>query len=158
MENAWKGYNTSIFAYGQTGSGKSWSIIGYGANRGMTKKLGTAFILLILSLFEMDVLNSFVFNSGVVPMFCEELFNGIEQKKGGETTFEVKFSMLEIYNEIARDLLDANGGKKKSGLKIRQHPKKGFYGNFCLLNTILKFYRPVSKVSNNKNMKKYEFY
>ena len=63
-------------------------------------------------------------------MFCEELFNGIEQKKGGETTFEVKFSMLEIYNEIARDLLDANGAKKKSGLKIRQHPKKGFYGKF----------------------------
>ena len=61
-------------------------------------------------------------------MFCEELFSGIEAKKGGETTFEVKFSMLEIYNEIARDLLDANGAKKKSGLKIRQHPKKGFYG------------------------------
>lgn len=35
LNNAWKGYNTSIFAYGQTGSGKSWSIIGYGANRGM---------------------------------------------------------------------------------------------------------------------------
>ena len=67
-------------------------------------------------------------NSGVVPMFCEELFSGIEGKKGGETTFEVKFSMLEIYNEIARDLLDANGAKKKSGLKVRQHPKKGFYG------------------------------
>ena len=65
---------------------------------------------------------------GIVPMFCEELFTGIEAKKGGETTFEVKFSMLEIYNEIARDLLDANGAKKKSGLKIRQHPKKGFYG------------------------------
>ena len=61
MENAWKGYNTSIFAYGQTGSGKSWSIIGYGANRGMTKKIGTAFILL-MSLFEMDALNFVVFN------------------------------------------------------------------------------------------------
>ena len=65
-------------------------------------------------------------------MFCEELFTGIEGKKGGETTFEVKFSMLEIYNEIARDLLDANGAKKKSGLKIRQHPKKGFYGKLIL--------------------------
>ena len=34
-------------------------------------------------------------------MFCEELFKGIEEKKGGESTYEVKFSMLEIYNEIA---------------------------------------------------------
>jgi hypothetical protein len=36
--------------------------------------------------------------------------------------------MLEIYNEVARDLLDSNSGKKKAGLKIRQHPKRGFYG------------------------------
>ena len=63
MENAWKGYNTSIFAYGQTGSGKSWSIIGYGANRGMTKNLYTAFILsMTLVIFERDALNRFVFN------------------------------------------------------------------------------------------------
>ncbi len=41
---------------------------------------------------------------------------------------KVKFSMLEIYNEVARDLLDSTSGKKKIGLKIRQHPKRGFYG------------------------------
>jgi hypothetical protein len=41
---------------------------------------------------------------------------------------QVKFSMLEIYNEVARDLLDSTSGKKKIGLKIRQHPKRGFYG------------------------------
>ena len=34
LENAWAGFNTSLFAYGQTGSGKSWSIVGYGANKG----------------------------------------------------------------------------------------------------------------------------
>ena len=34
LENAWKGYNCSLFAYGQTGSGKSYSIVGYGANKG----------------------------------------------------------------------------------------------------------------------------
>lgn len=28
LENAWKGYNCSLFAYGQTGSGKSYSIMG----------------------------------------------------------------------------------------------------------------------------------
>ncbi len=34
--------------------------------------------------------------------------------------------MLEIYNEQVRDLLNPKGNKK-GGLKIRQHPKKGFY-------------------------------
>ena len=36
LENAWKGYNCSLFAYGQTGSGKSYSMVGYGNNKGMT--------------------------------------------------------------------------------------------------------------------------
>jgi kinesin family protein 1 len=36
--------------------------------------------------------------------------------------------MLEIYNEIVRDLLDPKGSSKKGGLKVRQHPKRGFYG------------------------------
>ena len=34
LKNAWEGYNTSLFAYGQTGSGKSWSVFGYGINKG----------------------------------------------------------------------------------------------------------------------------
>ena len=67
-------------------------------------------------------------------MFCEELFKGIKEKAGSGITFEVKFSMLEIYNEIARDLLDSKSGQKKSGLKIRQHPKRGFYGKYLLNN------------------------
>lgn len=36
------------------------------------------------------------------------------------------FSMLEIYNEQVRDLLNP-ASNKKGGLKVRQHPKKGFY-------------------------------
>ena len=98
LNNAWNGFNTSLFAYGQTGAGKSYSVIGYGANK------------------------------GIVPMFCQQLFNGIEEKQDENNTCEVKFSMLEIYNEVARDLLDPISASKKGGLKIRQHPKKGFYG------------------------------
>ena len=37
------------------------------------------------------------------------------------------FSMLEIYNEKVRDLL--NPSDKKGGLRVRQHPKKGFYAD-----------------------------
>lgn len=99
LANAWNGYNTSLFAYGQTGSGKSWSVVGYGPNK------------------------------GIVPLFCEEVFNGINKKKGeGDATeYEVLFSMLEIYNEKVRDLLNPTSGK--AGLRVRQHPKKGFYAD-----------------------------
>ena len=51
LENAWKGYNCSLFAYGQTGAGKSYSIIGAPGNK------------------------------GIVPMVGEELYNGIEEKR-----------------------------------------------------------------------------
>ncbi|KAK4299096.1 hypothetical protein Pmani_028601 [Petrolisthes manimaculis] len=94
LTNAWAGYNSTLFAYGQTGSGKSWSVVGYGPNK------------------------------GIVPLFCNDLFKGITENTENKE-FEVRFSMLEIYNEVVRDLL--NPSKKKNGLKVRQHPKKGFY-------------------------------
>uniref|UniRef100_A0A0N5BDB2 Kinesin-like protein n=1 Tax=Strongyloides papillosus TaxID=174720 RepID=A0A0N5BDB2_STREA len=49
LDNAWKGFNVSLFSYGQTGSGKSYSIIGFPSNKGL------------------------------VPMICEELFKTISQ-------------------------------------------------------------------------------
>ena len=39
LKNAWEGYNASLFAYGQTGSGKSYSVVGYGSNKGKKKIL-----------------------------------------------------------------------------------------------------------------------
>ncbi|XP_064610663.1 kinesin-like protein KIF28 isoform X2 [Liolophura sinensis] len=107
LKNAWEGYNSTLFAYGQTGSGKSWSIVGYGVNK------------------------------GVVPQFCEQMFVGIDEKKaGGDTTeYEVTFSMLEIYNEQVRDLLDTKP-KQKGGLKVRQHPKKGFYADGLIVTPV----------------------
>jgi len=104
LKNAWSGYNTSLFAYGQTGSGKSWSVVGYGPNK------------------------------GIVPRFCEEIFKEIQVKRdaGDETEFEVKFSMLEIYNEKVHDLLSSHTGKKPA-LRIRQHSTKGFYADGLLV-------------------------
>ena len=69
LDNAWKGYNCSLFAYGQTGSGKSYSMVGYEANK------------------------------GIVPVTCEELFQGIQREKSSQMEFQVVLSMLEIYNE-----------------------------------------------------------
>ncbi|KAL8576237.1 hypothetical protein ACOMHN_006160 [Nucella lapillus] len=99
LENAWKGYNCSLFAYGQTGSGKSYSMVGYGNNK------------------------------GIIPMACDELFKAIEEKRqkaGKDEDYQVTLSMLEIYNEQVRDLLSGKA-PSKGGLKVRQHPTKGFY-------------------------------
>lgn len=59
-------------------------------------------------------------------MFSEKLFEGIEKSKTGGGIFEVTVSMLEIYNEIVRDLLNPQTMNKR-GLRIREHPKKGFF-------------------------------
>lgn len=77
MENAWQGYNTTLLAYGQTGSGKSYSMFGYGPNK------------------------------GIVPIFCEDLFKTIEEKMTSDANLELNvfFSMLEIYQDKVRDLL-----------------------------------------------------
>ncbi|XP_028577580.2 kinesin-like protein KIF28 [Podarcis muralis] len=62
LDSAWQGYNATLLAYGQTGSGKSYSMIGYGANR------------------------------GIIPVVCEELFKTIqnqEQNKQYQVTFSM---------------------------------------------------------------------
>jgi len=38
LNNAFEGYNACLFAYGQTGSGKSYSIVGYGENKGIVPR------------------------------------------------------------------------------------------------------------------------
>jgi hypothetical protein len=35
LNNSFEGYNCCLFAYGQTGAGKSYSMIGYGKNKGI---------------------------------------------------------------------------------------------------------------------------
>lgn len=64
-----------MFAYGQTGSGKSYSMVGYGNNK------------------------------GIVPLACDEIFRRIEANDNKNLKYQVQFSMLEIYNEKVQDLL-----------------------------------------------------
>ncbi|KAL1769935.1 kinesin KIF28P [Sigmodon hispidus] len=51
LDSAWRGYNATLLAYGQTGSGKSYSMIGFGTNK------------------------------GIIPRVCEELFQAIKMQK-----------------------------------------------------------------------------
>ncbi|CAE1299414.1 Kinesin-like protein KIF1B,Kinesin-like protein KIN-4B,Kinesin-like protein KIF1A,Kinesin-like protein KIF28P,Kinesin-like protein KIF16B,Kinesin-like protein FLA10,Kinesin-like protein KIN-12D,Kinesin-like protein KIF17,Kinesin-like protein KIN-4A,Kinesin-like protein unc-104,Osmotic avoidance abnormal protein 3,Kinesin-like protein KIF1C,Kinesin-related protein 1,Kinesin-like protein Klp98A,Kinesin-like protein KIF14,Kinesin-like protein KIF18B,Chromosome-associated kinesin KIF4,Kinesin-like protein KIF1 len=95
LNNAIEGYNCSLFAYGQTGSGKSYSMIGYGPNK------------------------------GIVPIACDELFKRVNNNEDPNLSYEVSFSMMEIYNEQVRDLLTKEN--PKGGLQVRQNPKMGMF-------------------------------
>ncbi|XP_051042366.1 kinesin-like protein KIF28 [Phodopus roborovskii] len=51
LDSAWRGYNATLLAYGQTGSGKSYSMVGFGTNK------------------------------GIIPRVCEELFQAMKTQK-----------------------------------------------------------------------------
>jgi hypothetical protein len=97
LNNAWEGYHTCLFAYGQTGSGKSYSMVGYGSNK------------------------------GIIPITCEEIFKKIGQSTNPTVKYDVKISMLEIYNEQVQDLLQPPTARAKGGLKVREHPMTGVF-------------------------------
>ena len=97
LDNAWQGYNCCLFAYGQTGSGKSYSMVGYGENK------------------------------GIVPISCEEIFKRISENKDPSLHYEVEVSMLEIYNEKVQDLLVPIDKRPANGLKIRESKALGVF-------------------------------
>lgn len=97
LNNAYEGYNACLFAYGQTGSGKSYSMVGYGANK------------------------------GIIVRACEEIFSRIDANKEPCMRAEVQISMLEIYNEQVQDLLMPIERRPKGGLKIRHTPQLGTF-------------------------------
>ena len=100
INNAFDGYHTCLFAYGQTGSGKSYSIVGYGADK------------------------------GIVPRACEEIFSRIKTRSEApdcNVKFEMTVSMLEIYNEHVQDLFTAPNSRPKGGLKVREGTVAGVF-------------------------------
>lgn len=78
LDNAFQGYNNCIFAYGQTGSGKSYSMMGYGPEK------------------------------GIIPQICSSMFGRVETLHAQDPNLKcvVEVSYLEIYNERVRDLLN----------------------------------------------------
>jgi hypothetical protein len=66
------GYNVCIFAYGQTGSGKTHTMSGTDINA--------------------------VAGRGINYRALDDLFD-IQHQRRGETTYEIKVQMLEVYNE-----------------------------------------------------------
>ncbi|CAG8500612.1 8584_t:CDS:10 [Ambispora gerdemannii] len=82
LDHSFDGYNTCIFAYGQTGAGKSYSMMGYGEDK------------------------------GIIPLTCCELFNRIIGNTDPTVKYQVEVSYIEIYNERVRDLLNPKNKDK----------------------------------------------
>jgi kinesin family protein C2/C3 len=93
------GYNVCIFAYGQTGSGKTHTMEGSEADRGVNYRA------------------------------LELLFNNMEQRRqGSEWRFAVQVSLLEIYNEQIRDLLEDRSKAGKGAPAAKLEVKAGKNG------------------------------
>ncbi|ETV80714.1 hypothetical protein, variant [Aphanomyces astaci] len=83
LEHAWTGFNVSLFAYGQTGAGKSFSMVGYGSDK------------------------------GIIPRASEVIFQRIGGAASDGTIFKVEASMMEIYNEKVKDLFNPSSDNLK---------------------------------------------
>jgi len=59
-------------------------------------------------------------------MTCEELFQIVDKNGNTKMEYEITVSMLEIYNEQVRDLLNLKACPP-GGLKVRESPKTGVY-------------------------------
>ena len=62
-------------------------------------------------------------NRGIIPRSMEEIFKYIENSSNSRTTFMVRASYLQIYNETVSDLLRTD----RTGLQIREDRKKGVF-------------------------------
>lgn len=85
VQSALDGYKVCIFAYGQTGSGKTYTTLGTPGN------------------------------AGLIPRAVEQLFTSAKSLESSQGwAFQMKASMLEVYNEEIRDLLGKGppAGKK----------------------------------------------
>lgn len=89
------GYNGTIFTYGQSGSGKTHTM--YGAD-----------------IYDDEL-------KGIIPRAIDHIFQ-IVKDSPENITYQIKFSIIQIYKEVVYDLLS---GEKD--LKVKESPAKGIY-------------------------------
>ena len=95
IDSVLDGYNGTVLAYGQTSSGKTHTMQGV---------IGDPI------------------NMGIIPRMVEHVFNYM-YNAGDEFEFSVKVSMIEIYQEKIRDLIDTS----RVDLNIKEDKKNGIY-------------------------------
>ncbi|MCQ2819823.1 MAG: hypothetical protein MJ252_21370 [archaeon] len=121
VDSVINGFNGTIFAYGQTSSGKTFTMSG--------------------------VLNNPKLE-GIIPRMIKQIFSFFESKPSFQ--FELKASMVEIYNEKVNDLIEV----ERTDLNIRETPNKEiFIENLSEveIKTVEDFYNMLD--TGNKNRK-----
>ena len=98
IDSVLDGYNGTVLAYGQTSSGKTYTMQGEMNNNAA---------------------------QGIIPRMIEHVFDFIHSQEG--TEFMIKVSMIEIYLEKIRDLLDLS----RVNLQVRENFSKGIYVDGC---------------------------
>jgi len=99
IDSVLDGYNGTVLAYGQTSSGKTYTMQG-----------------------EMGLADTM----GIIPRMIEHVFKFIKEQNSF-SEFTLKVSMIEIYQERIRDLLDVT----RVNLPIREDSIKGIYVDGC---------------------------
>jgi len=94
------GYNGTILAYGQTGSGKTHCMFG---PPGQTEQLSE--------------------HRGLIPRAARQVFDTIRSCVADDISFVLRCSLLEVYLEQLRDLLDP----LNRDLHIQETPQRGIY-------------------------------
>ena len=98
VQGLFSGFNGAVLAYGQTSSGKTYTMEGN------------------------DITDPE--QMGVIPRMIEDIFGYIEQSDEN-INFTIRVSMVEIYCEQIRDLLDPE--ESKSRLEIHEDKSRGVY-------------------------------
>jgi kinesin family member 5 len=96
IESVLEGFNGTVLAYGQTSSGKTFTMQGP------------------------DIMDPM--QQGIIPRMVKTVFEKIESASE-DIEFTVKISMIEIYMEKIKDLLDPT----KTNLKVHEDKVKGLY-------------------------------
>lgn len=96
MQSVLEGYNGTVFAYGQTSSGKTHTMQGPSINDPVTR--------------------------GVIPRMVTTVFSHVNTSPK-HVEFKIKLSIVEIYLEKIRDLLDPT----RNNLQVREDRTRGVY-------------------------------
>jgi kinesin family protein C1 len=119
VQSAVDGYNVCIFAYGQTGSGKTHTMLGAEAQQ--QGEVGSS--ATNAPMFELEGENA-----GMMPRAANHVFAYMTEMHDQGWQFEAEATMVEIYCETIRDLLNVPDGAKEGPVcelrKVRSRDEK----------------------------------